>query len=383
MADARPSILHLHSGFDLGGKEARAVRLMNLWGGRARHSIISADPGALGAAKAIAPGVECDFPHDALPPLHGLPGLGRYWRWAKAMRRFDLVLSYNWGAMDGVMAHRLFSPFVRLPPLIHHEDGFNADEAERLKPKRNHFRRLALARAHALVVPSRRLRGIARAVWHQPEKRLHMIANGIDVDAYARPPACDAIPGFVRSPGKLVVGTLAGLRRVKNLPRLVRAVAPHSDRLQLVIVGEGPEREVILEQARSLGIEDIYLPGFLPGPSHYVGLFDIFALSSDSEQFPISLVEAMAAGLPVVSTDVGDVRSMVADANRDHIVPVADEAAMADAFARLLADDGLRLRIGEENRRKARTDYREADMVRRYAALYEGAMGRPGVLSGG
>ena len=382
MADGRPSILHLHSGFNLGGKEARAVRLMNLWGDRARHSIISADPQALGAAKEIAPGVKCDFPHDVLPPLHGLPGLRRYRDWARAMQRFELILSYNWGSMDGVMAHRLFSPFMRLPPLIHHEDGFNADEADRLKPKRNHFRRLALPRAHALVVPSERLRTIARSVWRQPERRIRLIANGIDVNAYAIPSRADAIKGLVRSTGKLLVGTLAGLRPVKNLPRLVRALAPLKDRVQLVIVGEGEEREAILAQARQSGMDDIHLPGFLPNPSHYVGLFDIFALSSDSEQFPISLVEAMAAGVPVVSTDVGDVRAMVAADNRDFIIPATDEAAITAAFERLAGDAALRARLGAANRSRAQADYREADMVRHYALLYEQAMGRPGALSG-
>ena len=381
MADSKPKILHLHSGFNLGGKEARAVRLMNLWAGRASHSIISADPNALGAAKAIAANVECDFPHDSLPTIHGLPEPMRYWRWARAMQKFDLILSYNWGAMDGVMAHRIFSPFMKLPPLIHHEDGFNEDEAEKLKTKRNLFRRAALARAHALVVPSRRLHDIARSVWHQPEKRIRQIANGIDVGAYAVAPRPDAIPGFIRSPGKLVVGTLAGLRGVKNLPRLVRAVAPLKDRLQLVIVGEGPEKAAILAAAQAAGMEDICLPGFLPEPAAYVGLFDIFALSSDSEQFPISLVEAMAAGLPVVSTDVGDVRDMVSPANRDYIVPLKDEQ-MTEAFASLIADEALRKHIGTDNQIRAQAHYEEADMLHHYARLYEGAMHRPGALSG-
>lgn len=381
MAEAVPSILHLHSGFNLGGKEARAIRLMNIWGGRARHSVVSADPEAMGAVRAIEPQVRCDFPGEAMPSLRGMPGLRRYWHWARAMRAFDLVLTYNWGSMDAVMAHRIFSPFLKLPPLIHHEDGFNEDEAQRLNPKRNHFRRLALARAAALVVPSDRLHHIARTVWKQPERRIRQIANGINVDAYSEPPKPDAIPGLPTDDDRLVVGTLAGLRAVKNLPRLVRAVAPLRDRLRLVIVGEGPERTAIAEAARASGMDDLLLPGFLPDPSRYVGLFDIFALSSDSEQFPISLVEAMAAGLPVVATDVGDVRSMVAHSNCDLIVPVSDEAAMTAAFARLADDEQMRWRVGAENRHKARAEYREADMVRRYAALYEGAMRRPGALS--
>lgn len=381
MAEDVPSILHLHSGFDLGGKEARTVRLMNVWGGRARHSIVSAMPEAMGAARAIDPEVHCDFPGDAMPSLHGRPGLARYRRWALAMRAFDLVLTYNWGAMDAVMAHRIFSPFIALPPLIHHEDGFNEDEARGLDPRRNLFRRIALARAHALVVPSERLRRVALAAWKQPEHRLRRIANGIDVDAYAEPPEPGAIPGLAREDGRLVVGTLAGLRAVKNLPLLVRAVAPLRDRLRLVIVGEGPERDAILAQARACGMDDVLLPGFLASPSKYVGLFDIFALSSDSEQFPIALIEAMAAGLPIVSTDVGDVRSMVAPANRGLVVPAGDEAALTAALARIADDGQARRLIGAENRTRAREAYREVDMVRQYAALYEEAMARPETLS--
>ncbi|MGH2266679.1 hypothetical protein ACQ1Z3_16430, partial [Enterococcus faecalis] len=68
------------------------------------------------------------------------------------MRRFDLVLTYNWGAVDGVMARRVFGK--GMPPLVHHEDGFNADEATGLKVERNMYRRLALPAAAALVVPS-------------------------------------------------------------------------------------------------------------------------------------------------------------------------------------------------------------------------------------
>src|SRR3546814_5526943 len=92
-------ILHLHSSFSLGGKEARAVRLMNLMEDRAHHTILSAMPDALGARDAIAPGIRVDFPKDA-PPLHGRPSLPRYRDLARYMRGFDLLLSYNWGALD-------------------------------------------------------------------------------------------------------------------------------------------------------------------------------------------------------------------------------------------------------------------------------------------
>ncbi|WP_336963424.1 glycosyltransferase family 4 protein [Sphingobium aquiterrae] len=373
-----PRILHLHSSFNLGGKEARAVRLMNLWGGRLRHSILNGFPAQSGARAAIDPAVAVDFPQ--APALAGRMGPRHFHALARCMAGYDLVLSYNWGAMDGVMAHRLFSPFMRLPPIIHHEDGFNEDETAGLKPRRNRYRRIALGSAHALVVPSTVLRDIARTAWHQPERRLSFIPNGIPLDAYAQPPAPGAIPGLVRAPGKLLVGTLAGLRPVKNIRRLVRAVAPLHDRLQLVIVGDGADRAAIVAEAAGLGMDDLHMAGFLPDPHRFVGLFDIFALSSDSEQFPISLVEAMAAGLPVVSTDVGDVMAMVAPENRPLVVPAMDETAFSTALKRLVEDAALRRALGMANREKAFAHYGEPAMVEAYARLYGEALARPALL---
>ncbi|HKT76974.1 MAG TPA: glycosyltransferase [Sphingobium sp.] len=371
-----PRLLHVHGSFSLGGKEARAVRLMNLWGDRAHHAIVSAAPQAMDARAAIDPGLAVSFPE--APPLTGRPSPARFRAIGRFLSGFDLILTYNWGAMDAVMSHRFYAPFATLPPLIHHEDGFNADEAGGLKPQRNLYRRLALQRARAIVVPSIHLDQIARKVWRQPARKVHLIRNGVDVARYAQPPEPDALPGLVRSPGKLLVATLAGLRPVKNIPRLIRAIAPHRDRLQLVVVGEGPERETIVRQAALHGLDDIHMAGFRPDPWRYLGLFDIFALSSDSEQFPISLVEAMAAGLPVASMDVGDVAQMVAPENQALVV--ADEAALGDALGMLAADATLRHRLGEANRQRARRDFDEAAMVDAYAALYGQALSSPHIL---
>jgi glycosyltransferase involved in cell wall biosynthesis len=377
-AGARPPrLLHVHGSFSLGGKEARAVRLMNLWGDRATHAIVSAAPDAMGARAAIDPGLRVDFPDT--PPFAGRPGIARFRALADFMRAYDLILTYNWGAMDAVMAHRFARLLgAKMPPLIHHEDGFNADEATRLKPQRNLYRRIGLTSARAVVAPSARLETIARSAWHVPAGKLHLIRNGIDVARYAAPPDPDALPGLRRSPGKLLLGTLAGLRPVKNLRRLVRAVAPHRDRVQLVIVGEGPDHDAIVSEAAALGLDDLHMAGFQAGPWRFMGLFDLFALSSDSEQFPISLVEAMAAGLPVASTDVGDVAAMVAPENRAFVVP--DEQALAEAICRLAGDEGLRARIGAANRARAARDFAEKAMVEAYASLYGEALAMPDIL---
>jgi L-malate glycosyltransferase len=375
-------ILHCHSTFSLGGKEARCVRLMNAFGDAAEHVVLSAMPDRLGARDAIYRSVRVEFPADA-PSLAGKPGPVRYAKLARYMRRFDLVLTYNWGSFDAVMARRLLAKGMKLPPLVHHEDGFNEDEAVTLNRKRNLYRRLGLPGAWRLVVPSQRLERIARKAWHQPTERIARIPNGIALADYRKPPAEGAIPGFARERDEIVIGTVAGLRAVKNLPRLVRAVATMTHKqARLVIVGEGPESEKIAAEARARGIAArLLMPGFLARPADWIGHFDIFALSSDSEQFPISLVEAMAAGLPAVATDVGDIAGMVAEDNRPLIVEPEDEAAFAAALDTLADRDDLRREIGLANREKAETLYDERAMIAAYAALYGEAIGRLDALT--
>jgi glycosyltransferase involved in cell wall biosynthesis len=273
------------------------------------------------------------------------------------------------------MARRLFGG----PPLVHHEDGFNADEANGQKRERILFRRLALPGAARLVVPSVTLEQIARTIWRQPDARIKRIANGVPVARFAAGPS-SPITGLERRPGELIVGTLAGLRPVKNLPLLVRAFADAlgmtDGSARLVIVGEGPEREAIVAVAREAGIADrVLLPGFMADPARYIGHFDIFALSSDSEQLPISLIEAMAAGLPVAATAVGDVAETVAEENRPLLCAPGARKPLAEAIARLLTDGALRERLGESNRRRAELAYSEDSMIAAYRTLYADVLG--------
>jgi L-malate glycosyltransferase len=369
-----PRILHLHSSFDAGGTEVRCVQLINAFGRDIAHAIVSGDLERRSAAALLDPNTQVAWPK--FPPLVGNPWPARLKRLAAAMAGYDLVCTYNWGAMDAALAHTLFADVYKLPPLVHHEDGFNEDEAAGLKASRNLYRRIALGRSAAVVVPSRTLERIALETWQQPRSKVRLIPNGIDTAAYARPQKRDALPRVMKQKGELWVGTLAGLRKVKDLPMLVRAFRGLPDEWQLVIAGEGPERTTILAEAQSCGIEHrVHLPGFIAEPAKAVVLFDVFALSSRSEQFPISVVEAMAAGLPIAAPRVGDVGAMVASENGPCLSAPGNEAELAQALERLAADPRLRRRIGEANKAKAIAEYDAKRMIERYRALYGSLMG--------
>ena len=373
----RPRWLHVMPMFNLGGAETRTARLMNAFGDRVHHTILPTIAGQLAAQKLLEPAVPVEFP-DAPCRFKGPSLPVRLWEIGRYLRQgnFDLILTYNWGSIEVAMANRLLA---RLP-LVHHEDGFGPEEASATLPRRNHFRRVALPGAHAVVACSRQIERIALNDWGQPRTRVRFIPNGVDVAPFDTPPPPDAIPGFTKKPGDLVVGTLAGLRDVKNLPRLVRAFAAAAKNRAdcwLLIGGQGPEEGAIRAEAAAHGISDrLIMPGYLTNPARYVGLFDVYAISSDTEQFPISLVEAMPARLPAVCTDVGDISQIIANENAPFVVPAADEAAFATALSTLLSDSSLRTRIGAANRARVEAEFTQEVMVDTYARLYAEASGR-------
>lgn len=371
-----PHILHCHSTFALGGKERRAVQLMNAFAKRLEHTIVSGVPGRLEARELVDRGIRVHYPED-FPRLSGFPAPGRLVTIAQALKPFDLVLTYNWGAMDAVMAHTVFGKAFGLPALIHHEDGFEeADGGERNRRLRSAYRRIAFEAADALVVPSQTLETIALRRWHQPRSRVTRIPNGIDTKAFARKPR----PGnfrVVKRRGEKWVGTMAALRPVKQLDQLVKAFATLPPEWHLVILGEGEAREAIQRAAQECGHEDrVHLPGSVSDPAAIIGLFDIFALSSRSEQFPLSLIEAMAAGLPVAAPDVGDVRAIVSSPNAAYITPAGDIGALGATLGELAANPELREELGKANREKARAQFDEKLMIERYEALYARHLGR-------
>jgi glycosyltransferase involved in cell wall biosynthesis len=258
---------------------------------------------------------------------------------------------------------------ANLPRLVRHihiEDGFGPEEATHQLRRRVWARRVLLSRSE-LIVPSHRLEKLAINVWKLKPQRVRYIPNGIDWGRFAN--AARERPQPDQCP---VIGTVAALREEKNLVRLLDAfrLVRNERPCRLVIAGDGPEREKLGAHAATLGIAgDVTFAGHRSDVENVYAGIDVFALSSDTEQMPTSVIEAMAAGLPVASTDVGDVRSMVAPAN-DRFVVSSDASSLAAAIDALLSDDQLRRDIGSANQERCRREFAEDRMFDAYGSVF-------------
>ncbi len=355
------TLLHVFPSFAVGGQQTRFATIAGRLGARYRHVVVSLD--GRDAARALVPASVC-LRMQAVADVNGLHRLGRQ---AAAIRaaRPDLLVTYNWGSVEWAIANRLL---VRLPH-VHLEDGFGPDEADRQLRRRVLARRGALGRS-MVVVPSRTLAAIATGVWHLAPERVAYVPNGIDADRFEPPP--DTSAWFARGDAECVIGALAPLRREKNVGRLIRAFARLAGRPLLVIGGDGPEAAELRALAAGLGLgERVVFTGHVPAPELIMGGFDVFAMSSDTEQMPYAVLEAMCAGLPVVATDVGDIAAMVHADNRPFVVPRDEPDRLVAALAALTADAALRRRLGVGNRAEVRARFTIDRMVSAFARILD------------
>jgi L-malate glycosyltransferase len=373
-SEGTPHLLHVFPSFGIGGQPIRVATLANHLGRKYRHTIFALD-GDLACSSRIEPGIDARC--IAMP----MPKGGGNLRNILAIRRHladskpDILLTYNWGAIEWIAAER-WRPVVGRH--IHFEDGFGPEEtADRQLPRRVIFRRFVLGNGTPVVVPSRTLYWIATATWQLSPRVVLHIPNGIDArfTEQADPALLDRLGD---ADGRLTVGSIGALRPEKNLARLIRAFAALPTELptRLVIAGEGPEKPRLAALAASLGIAGrVVLMGAIDRPERLLGYFDVFALSSDTEQMPYSILEAMAAGLPIAATDVGDVGGMLAAENRPYIVAASDEDGFAAALTSLLGNGEERQRLGAANRDRVRGQFTIDNMVAAYDRLFSGAEG--------
>lgn len=380
-------LLHVFATFVPAGPQVRTVKLVSAFGQAYRHTFVAMD-GRTGAAELLP--AELRFELRAAPPKAGTLRTVPRMRALLRELRPDLCLTYNFGALDTLFAARS----LNLRNVVHHEDGFLPDEAHGLKRRRVWARRAAFGGAARVVVISRNLEAIAREHWCVPERKLAFIANGIDVESFApadRNPALRAELGIPAA--ALVVGAVGHLRPEKNFARLLRAVhaaaeQPERPELHVLLLGEGPERAALESLTRELELgQRVHFAGHRADPRPWYREMDLFALTSDTEQAPIALLEAMATGLPVVATAVGDVAAMVSPQTRARVLPLAGPGRpagapagsgehtliqrLAEQLSELAASPDVRASEGRAQAARARAEFSADNMLARYRALYD------------
>jgi len=361
--DHAPLILHVFPTFAVGGAQVRFAALANHFGSAFRHIVVALD-GDISCGERLVPGLDISFPSVKAPKDSMLTNA---WRFRSLLQRWhpDVLVTGNWGAIEFALAN--------LPPIsrhLHVVDGFGPEEREVQMGRRILMRRLILAGGD-VIVPSRNLERIATEVWKLPSRVVKYVPNGVNLARFL--PRTEP---FAAIQGRLpVIGTVAALRAEKNLARLIRAFAllVRNRPARLIIAGDGAERAALAGLAADLGVSELVnFAGHIDDtPGLYSG-FDLFALTSDTEQMPLSVIEAMASGLPVVSTDVGDVRTMLASENSPY-VGSRDDDVISTLMARLLASPADMARIGAANRLKVEKDFDENVMFASWYKLWSGS----------
>ncbi len=204
-----------------------------------------------------------------------------------------------------------------------------------------------------------------------------------EVEAYARLPAGsvqvvhngvpDLGPVEPVSHEGVVLVAVGRLNAQKGFDVLLQALRQlhHPEGVRLLIVGGGEEHEALTRQSTALSLGDrVRITGWTDHVRDFLSQGDIFVLPSRSEGFPLAIVEAMLAGLPVVATDVGGVPESVLEGVTGLLVPKDDPERLATALQRLIADPDLRLRMGRRGREVARS-FTDERMAGAYLELWE------------
>ena len=175
-----------------------------------------------------------------------------------------------------------------------------------------------------------------------------------------------------------VVGMVARLQPEKGVTSFLKAaahVAGEFPAARFVVVGDGPLREELFRLAEDLKVrERVLFLGFRPDAQALIKLMDVVAVPSVSEGTPLVVLEAMAAGVPVVASAVGGIPDQIRPGREGILVPPGDPGALADALTKVLRDPELARRVGEAGRQRASTKFSHENMVRKVEGIYRDAL---------
>lgn len=357
-------IQHVLLSLEPGGLENGVVNVVNrLDPQRFRSSICCLRRVGEFASRITNPAVEVlDFRSSGGTDVRTMLALARHFRRSAT----DVVHTRN--------AEAYFHGFVGAKlaglPIVHSEHGRTFDDrASRLRAQR-----VLSSHTNAIFSVSKQLRGdLVQWVGLRADD-IEVLYNGVDLDRFAVRRDRQALRAAhgLETEG-LVVGSVGRLVALKNYALLLHAVAcAELAGLTVVLVGDGPERPALEGLAATLGIAHrVRFLGQRADIAELLATFDVFVLPSVSEGLSNTLLEAMAAGVAVLVSDVGGNPEIVHDGVHGLVFPSGDERALRDRLRALCFDEGLRDRYVGAARARLVAAFGMDSMVQRYEALYE------------
>ena len=298
-------------------------------------------------------------------------------------RQFQLIHAHQYTPFFYTVASRVFGG---KPPVVFTEHGrWHPDLPSR---KRILFNRLTLRGGDRVIAVGNAVRQALIDNEGLPADRVSVIYNGVPLAAFreSTPSLREAVRNELEIPTDcdvlIQVARLDHLKDHLTAVRMMATVCRTRPQTLLLIVGEGPERTTIEQAIAEAGLQEhCRLLGMRHDVPRLLAAADVAVLTSVSEGIPLTLIEAMAARLPIVSTDVGGVREVVLDGETAQLASAGDDQALSHAVLSLLDAPERRQRMGQAGYERAHAMFGECPMHQAYADLYRSMLATNGLSS--
>ncbi|HEY3283975.1 MAG TPA: glycosyltransferase [Armatimonadota bacterium] len=270
---------------------------------------------------------------------------------------------------------RTWARAARVPVIVSSLRAVNYDK----KPWQLWLDRRTAGLADRVIINAEEIRPFCVAREGVRPDQVHLIHNGVEIPEPLSEDARENLRHALKVPaGAPLLASAGRLRPQKGFSTLLQAmpaILRQHPQARLLIAGEGPLAPILEAQARALGIgASVSLLGRRCDLPRVLGASDLFVLPSLWEGMPNILMEAMAAGLPCVATQVSGVPELIPDARHGLLVPPGDSEHLAMAVVQLLGEPSLRRELGEAGRRRMARDFGVANMVGAFDQLYQGLL---------
>jgi glycosyltransferase involved in cell wall biosynthesis len=354
--------------FDIGGTELNAVRTVEALDRRS-FEVTVFHLRETGPLRARYEALGLQLVHLPIGPLYSPRTAAQGVRFLRLLRREGIEVAHTHDLYTNIFA----APWARLAGcrVIASRRWLDSSPRAGLVP----LNRWSYRCAHRVVANSSLGVKLLIDKEHVPAARVLELPNFLEERAF------NHVPVEVRSArrrswdvpqGAFVIGTVARLAPVKNHALVLRALQRLDEDVHLVLIGEGPSRRALEELARKLHVDRrVHFTGQLVETENLHQFFDVSVLCSRSEGFPNTVLEALAAGCPVVATPVGGVPEVIIERQTGLLVPIDQPDALAASVEELRRDAGLRERLCEAGPACVRSRYHQTVVIAQLEALYQ------------